>query len=737
MSGELIELSADLAESNPDSDELGFAPLAQSIAKGICNMAPAEGITMAVTGGWGTGKTTMINFVRYYLKELGTGVEVVDFNPWWFSGHEDLVRKLLQQLATTVNPDSVAGKKLGGLLHNLAEVVDTLPVELKPSLFGFSIDLKKVATLSAEKMRQTKSVPELKKEIGSLLRELGIKFLVIVDDVDRLSVAEIRDLFRAVKAVGDLPNVIYLIAIDKDVVSKSLDDCFPERGAAYLDKIIQVSFDLPDPSDEGISNIFVSGLNRLLDSLKTADIDNSRFWTLYKGGVRKLLTTPRHAVRLLNALYVTIPGMIGEVNLADFIALESCRLFLSDVYSRIKLNKDKFSGHVSYLERRSRDDELKKYHEEWISSIPDIQQAWLKDFLMELFPKLNYAWRNTTYGADFASEWRRGLRACSPDIFDSYFRFSLSAENVSALAVRSFIQFANDGNAKELILRGVRSTNATEKNKFWALLDRLEDHIAIDITPEGCAVLFLNILEAWSEYVDIPGVKRRNWVFDNDLSIVRILFMSLKRCSPEKRMDLMKTAIERQLHPEIVGRLLANIGKKHGRFGGSSTGENEDLFTSEDYELLAKSFCSEIQKLADSEAISDTGALCRMVYFVAEMAPDKLELLVARLTHSTIGLISLISYGLQESTPIVTEEKSPRTKYIVNLKTISKIVEPSAIVDEIEKIVAANKIDERSAEIAQEFLAAYRQPAPNAPDLEDDETADSDMDSDDIKDFID
>lgn len=229
MNGELIELSADQAETRPERDELGYAPLACSIAKSISNMAPIEGITMAVTGGWGTGKTTMINFIRHYLKSNEAKVELVDFNPWWFSGHEDLVRKLLQQLAQTVKPDSDEGKKLGGLIHELAEVVDTLPVELKPSIFGFSIDLKKVASLSAEKLRQTKTIPQLKKEIGGLLREMGNRFLVIVDDVDRLSVEEIRDLFRAIKAVGDLPNVIYLIAIDKDVVSKSLDGCFPDR----------------------------------------------------------------------------------------------------------------------------------------------------------------------------------------------------------------------------------------------------------------------------------------------------------------------------------------------------------------------------------------------------------------------------------------------------------------------------------------------------------------------------
>lgn len=709
MTNEQIELSADLAEGHPERDELGYAPLARSIAKGICNLAPVDGITMAVTGGWGTGKTTMINFVRHYLKELKAPVEVVDFNPWWFSGHEDLVRKLLQQLAQSVTPDSEGKKKLGGLLHDLAEVVDTFPVELKPSLFGFSIDLKKVASLSAEKLRNTKPIPQLKKEIGSLLRELGMKFLVVVDDVDRLSVGEIRDLFRAVKAVGDLPNVVYLIAVDRDVVSKSLDDCFPERGSAYLDKIIQVSFDLPVPSVEGISSIFVSGLNRLLDSHGITDIDNRRFWTLYRQGISKLLITPRHAVRLLNALFVTVPSMMHEVNLADFIALESCRLFLPDVYSVIRLNKEKFAGHVGYLDRRDRDDDLKKFHEEWVATAGIDRQSWLKDFLMELFPKLHYAWRNTSYGADFLSEWRRELRVCSPDLFDTYFTFSVPPDTVPAAALRAFIQVTNSGSSKDLIIDAVRSTKVAEKNQLWSLLDRLEDHVAEDLTIDGSARLFLDLLEIWPEYVDVPGVKRMNWVFDNELSLVRILYKLLKRCSSEKRLELMTTAIRRDLCPEIVGRLLANLGKMQGRFGGNDTGENDGIFSADEYDSLAKEYCLGIQRIADSETIKDSGSLCRMIYFMNEVEPSRVELLVSRLRQSSVGLISLISYGVQESTPIVTAEKNPRVKYFVNLKSIAKIAEPSELVEEIEQIVAKSEVDERSLEIAKSFLVAYKE----------------------------
>jgi predicted KAP-like P-loop ATPase len=208
LTNDQLEFSADHAETDLERDLLGYADLAKNIAVSLCHMAPDEGLTVGIIGKWGSGKTTMMNFIKKSVTAIDPSVEVLDFNPWWFSTHEDLVRKLLGQFAAKFDPDTEQGKKLLELFGEYSETLESLPVELKPSLFGFSVDLKKLATLSAKQLSKAKAIPALKREISDTLKQQGIRFLIAIDDADRLTSAEIQNLFRAIKVITDLPNVI-------------------------------------------------------------------------------------------------------------------------------------------------------------------------------------------------------------------------------------------------------------------------------------------------------------------------------------------------------------------------------------------------------------------------------------------------------------------------------------------------------------------------------------------------
>ena len=68
--------------------------------------------------------------------------------------------------------------------------------------------------------------------------------VVLIDDIDRLEPAEIREVVRLVRLTSDLPNVIFLLAYDRGHVAKSLGTSESE-GLRYLEKIVQVSYQLP------------------------------------------------------------------------------------------------------------------------------------------------------------------------------------------------------------------------------------------------------------------------------------------------------------------------------------------------------------------------------------------------------------------------------------------------------------------------------------------------------------
>ncbi|MFW6111380.1 MAG: P-loop NTPase fold protein [Thermoproteota archaeon] len=85
----------------PDMDKLGYDYLAQQLAETIVKIESPTGFVVSVNGDWGTGKTSLLNFIKWYIeKEKGENPYLVDFNPWWFSGQEDLARKFFSQLNT-------------------------------------------------------------------------------------------------------------------------------------------------------------------------------------------------------------------------------------------------------------------------------------------------------------------------------------------------------------------------------------------------------------------------------------------------------------------------------------------------------------------------------------------------------------------------------------------------------------------------------------------------------------
>ncbi len=86
----MTALSADRPSQDPKEDLFGHAPFAGSIADSIRRYPGTDGLVFALYGPWGSGKSTVLSYVRYYLKqgEAGDRPLIVTFNPWWFSGRQ-------------------------------------------------------------------------------------------------------------------------------------------------------------------------------------------------------------------------------------------------------------------------------------------------------------------------------------------------------------------------------------------------------------------------------------------------------------------------------------------------------------------------------------------------------------------------------------------------------------------------------------------------------------------------
>ena len=214
--------SADRPRTDPASDLFGYAPFARSLAKAIYDYHEIDTLVLALYGPWGSGKSTILKFIQHSLDEMPEENRplVIEFNPWWFSGRDNLTKMFIRQLQVIL-PNRIAifkklGKLLGKYSENIGCSLDTLGVT--DGIGGvIGTIIKKIFR------RETQTVEELKDKICSILRKYKKHIVVMVDDIDRLESEEIRQLFTVIKAIADFPNIIYIMAFDQAVVAHVIE----------------------------------------------------------------------------------------------------------------------------------------------------------------------------------------------------------------------------------------------------------------------------------------------------------------------------------------------------------------------------------------------------------------------------------------------------------------------------------------------------------------------------------
>lgn len=463
-------LGSDHPQTDPSSDLYGYAGLASSIANTIKLIPCPRGLVMSVHGQWGSGKTSLLNFIKHNLNEAEE-IKVIDFNPWWFEGRDELAKQFLSQFNAHLKNESESLRKVGDLMAEYSAALGkavsvSTGVPWIDKIVGFLLRLLK---------RQPKDIPKLKSEISDKLKDSKMKFLFIIDDIDRLTPDEIRECFKVIKALADFPNVIYILSFDWDVVSNALQESLKVDGSAYLEKIIQAPFVLPVLSRQKLRNKLFHELDEILESLPLFSFDKDYWGNVYYDGLDDFIRRPRDTVRVVNSLCVTYPTVAGEVNAVDYIALEFLKVFEPTSYGVIRENKDKFSGDSISGERYERES-LKAFHDRWVAEVSEANRGAVKSIVSRLFPKVGAVFGGTGYGADWLAQWRRDLRVCSPDLWDLYFQFSVPATHIRNAEITHLLSLHDANLIKEILLAENGSNDSVGNSRAQDYIDRIQDY---------------------------------------------------------------------------------------------------------------------------------------------------------------------------------------------------------------------------------------------------------------------
>ncbi len=343
---ENAKLHHDAAQTLPERDEFGFHALADQLRQNIVALLEGEraggGFTLGLEGRWGSGKSTILNYLRLSLKAvLNPKTQfLLDFDPWWLEEDANIVSALLSAVLDAM-PKDEAGKaaaaigKLAGAAGNLPEGLDVL-FSLSKKSEGIGKLVKAARETGGDLgklLNASKPARKLRDEVAETFTAKGFTFIVLIDDLDRLAPEQAIRVMSAIKSIADLPGFVYVLAYDPAALGNILKSFKPPLGTDYFEKIINVSVPVP-PVTASQVNGFVSGLLNpaFRDALQTSNA--------HKAALIRLLDAPRDAIRLANSVNFWGGSKTNELYLPDFILLEAIRQARPAAYTGVLQTSD-------------------------------------------------------------------------------------------------------------------------------------------------------------------------------------------------------------------------------------------------------------------------------------------------------------------------------------------------------------------------------------------------------------
>jgi hypothetical protein len=486
-----------------------------------------ESFVFGLQGNWGAGKSSVMNLL-FKDCQKDERLIIVKYEPWVFADAEAMIVSFYKSLEQAIN-SLFLFPRLKRLFARYQKLISS--GLSKMTKFDISVDLI-----------ESDGAQDMKLQLERYVRRTKRRVVVFIDEIDRLQRDEMLMLFKLVRANGNFKNTVFVLAYDHGVVERRLADQqqmvvvvlpppsspgskasqpkmhpFPMTGidAGLLDKVVQKQINLPGLLPEDIDSFLDSQINALLDGLQIFSSKEeekefgSSFSTFYVRYLKKLFRDLRVVKRYINSLFSSLPPIVREVNVYDFMLLETLKVFFAPVhrdtwenpwyYVSFEWSSDGmyFESPFSFgLDKEGKEKNLKisTHINELISKYDDTKQSIVLEILQELYPVVGSA-----YGHNFSSqsrkEARQKRRVSHPDCFRQYYTL------ISPSSVLSQVQFDDlmgvwkaaieNDKAKEILWE---SLQAIQKEGKLLALFKLLISIYTSKIPQSVAEVLVKVL---------------------------------------------------------------------------------------------------------------------------------------------------------------------------------------------------------------------------------------------------
>lgn len=659
---------ADRPIQNSSQDKLNRTTFAKYLARCMLDHHEPDSLVIGLYGGWGTGKTSVINLTLEELNFAASNLEdreqpiVLNFSAWSYSGEHDLVYSFFRRLSSAIRGMNEI-KNRERIIHLLELYVSfftqkPVPFSLRPkrTLWQKLTGHKQEDIYGWESGRDLTLV---KAELNELLRSQKRKIIIIIDNISRLYPKEIRQIFQIVKSMGDYANTVYLLAFDKPQVIHALDSIDGQKnGEEFVEKIVQLPFEIPPISQQDLEKIFADRVKEVTHSVPEDTWDREYWADIYYESLKYFFDNCRDITRYVNTINFGYPRLRDVVNPVDFFALTAIEAFLPQVYAGIRDNKDLFTDLLDnvYVFTKDQLHKDKLRCDEILKRNKRVPQDALLNLFFLLFPRIRHIYHpnEAFYYSDARA--RKLRRICSPDLFDAYFRLSIQNGQLTDSEFETILSFAADHSAFDHALNRLN-----QDDRITAFLNMLDSKILTSIPRQYTQTIVSALLDNGDLF---PQGVNGPLSLDTPMRIHRIIHRLLQRFNDtEERFIILQNAIASANNSLYV--LVYEIKEQEEQHNESSDTflplEFRDLIPNE-LVVLRKLVINRIASWAHNDSLMNHPRLIPLLYAWRDWGNEEdCRNFVKQMTDTDRGLLAFLVAALDKpiSEAMTHYEKTP------------------------------------------------------------------------------
>ena len=465
----LIEPDVPLPEDGEDLLERG--EIAEELAHRIWIDQPP---IIAVTGGYGDGKTSLLNLSIGKLKKLGGNnvPVIVRFSPWLAADSNSLVLSLLNSVVAAIGEKYI----VPGLGLDAAQYARVM-LNMIPK---------------ADSLKEVFAEPSQEERISKLAQHIAKtqrRVLVVLDDLDRMDADELETVFKILRGSDNFSTITFLCAFAPDEIEKILQASRPHQEASmFLEKFFPVKIALPEIDPDALHALVSRKIANIVrkyhpseDDTLTADLDS-----IWKDGGDNYFGNLRTIKVFFNGFHNAIERIAPEINIADFIRLELIREIAPALYNQIYKNPEhfynqefafeaRFAGPFSF-ENDKEDVRRTEFYKKVSESLSGNAQYVLR-LVEALFPKFSSSKQSFGVRSIDSTGAERARRICHPRYFRQYFLFKVPSEYFGEKEFAAFVGEVKDLNRNRAAqaFTDVFKSLVTAEFKRWHFMHRIED----------------------------------------------------------------------------------------------------------------------------------------------------------------------------------------------------------------------------------------------------------------------